>query len=206
MLAEATRDSEIIRGQGDGCRNRVFANVFGQDPDFFAFYRSMQAYEKALEEDGTTMVLSPDSAFFQFLNDPNSALKNAKRGAVERGKRVDLNKLTANGQSLSDALCPEIELREAADEQGFGRWRQSVPIKPDLPSVPIGWCGEGKPMLTKLLLGIGLVLVIEGSLYALFPSFLRRMMQQLETISDAQLRFGGLLALVAGVGLVWIIM
>ncbi|MEL0071567.1 MAG: DUF2065 domain-containing protein, partial [Rhodobiaceae bacterium] len=53
-------------------------------------------------------------------------------------------------------------------------------------------------MLTKLLLGIGLVLVIEGSLYALFPSFLRRMMQQLETISDAQLRFGGLLALVAG--------
>lgn len=61
-------------------------------------------------------------------------------------------------------------------------------------------------MLTKLLLGIGLVLVIEGSLYALFPSFLRRMMQQLETISDAQLRFGGLLALLAGVGLVWIIM
>ena len=120
LLAEATRDSEIIRGQGDGCRNRVFANVFGQDPDFFAFYRSMQAYEKALEEDGTTMVLSPDSAFFQFLNDPNSALKNAKRGAVERGKRVDLNKLTANGQSLSDALCPEIELREAADRQALG--------------------------------------------------------------------------------------
>ena len=48
LLAEATRDSEIIRGQGDGCRNRVFAKVFGQDPDFFAFYRSMQAYEKAL--------------------------------------------------------------------------------------------------------------------------------------------------------------
>jgi len=120
LLAEATRDSEIIRGQGDGCRNRVFANVFGQDPDFFAFYRSMQAYEKALEEDGTTMVLTPDSAFFQFLNDPNSALKNAKRGAVERGKRVDLNKLTANGQSLSDALCPEIELREAADRQASG--------------------------------------------------------------------------------------
>ena len=120
LLAEATRDSEIIRGQGDGCRNRVFANVFGQDPDFFAFYRSMQAYEKALEEDGTTMVLSPDSAFFQFLNDPNSALKNAKRGAVERGKRVDLNKLTANGQSLSDALCPEIELRKAADRQALG--------------------------------------------------------------------------------------
>ena len=61
-------------------------------------------------------------------------------------------------------------------------------------------------MLEKLFLAIGLVLAFEGALYALFPSFLRRMMQQLETISDAQLRFGGLLALVAGVGLVWIIM
>ena len=61
-------------------------------------------------------------------------------------------------------------------------------------------------MLTKLLLGVGLVLVIEGSLYALFPSFLPRMMRQIETISDAQLRFGGVLALAAGVGLVWIIM
>jgi len=78
LLAEATRDSEIIRGQGDGCRNRVFAKVFGQDPDFFAFYRSMQAYERALEDEGTTMVLSPDSAFFQFLRDPNSALANSR--------------------------------------------------------------------------------------------------------------------------------
>lgn len=60
-------------------------------------------------------------------------------------------------------------------------------------------------MITKLLLGVGLVLVIEGSLYALFPSFLRRMLQQLETISDAQLRVGGLLALFVGVGLVWLI-
>jgi membrane protease subunit HflC len=79
LTAEATRDSEIIRGQGDGCRNRVFAKVFGQDPDFFAFYRSMQAYEKALEEDGTTMVLSPDNAFFQFLKNPNSVLAASKQ-------------------------------------------------------------------------------------------------------------------------------
>jgi len=70
LIAEATRDSEVIRGQGDGCRNRVFAKVFGQDPDFFAFYRSMQAYETALEEDGTTMVLSPDSAFFSVPEKP----------------------------------------------------------------------------------------------------------------------------------------
>ena len=108
LVAEATRDSEIIRGQGDGCRNRVFAKVFGQDPDFFAFYRSMQAYERALGEEGTTMVLSPDSAFFKFLKDPNSVLAASKTGTVKRGQRVDVSKIISDGGSLSKALCPEI--------------------------------------------------------------------------------------------------
>lgn len=108
LLAEATRDSEIIRGQGDGCRNRVFAKVFGQDPDFFAFYRSMQAYERALQEAGTTMVLSPDNAFFKFLKDPNSVLAASQTGTVKRGKRVDVAKIIKDGGSLSGALCPEI--------------------------------------------------------------------------------------------------
>ena len=116
LLAEATRDSEIIRGQGDGCRNRVFAKVFGQDPDFFAFYRSMQAYETALEEDGTTMVLSPDSAFFQFLKNPNSTLAPSQNGQVKRGARVNVGKLTQDGKSLSGNLCPEI-VADAATEQ-----------------------------------------------------------------------------------------
>ena len=108
LLAEATRDSEVIRGQGDGCRNRVFAKVFGQDPDFFSFYRSMQAYEHSLNEAGTTMVLSPDNAFFKFLNDPNGILEASKTGPVKRGARVDIEKLTSDGKSLSEALCPEI--------------------------------------------------------------------------------------------------
>ena len=115
LVAEATRDSEIIRGQGDGCRNRVFARVFGQDPDFFAFYRSMQAYEKALDDDGTTMVLSPNSAFFKFLKNPNSVLAASKSGPVKRGKRVNVDKLTANGGSLSEKLCPEIAAGAAAE-------------------------------------------------------------------------------------------
>jgi membrane protease subunit HflC len=108
LVAEATRDSEIIRGQGDGCRNRVFAKVFGQDPDFFAFYRSMQAYDRALEAEGTTMVLSPGSAFFKFLEDPNSVLAASKTGTVKRGQRVDVGKIISEGGSLSKALCPEI--------------------------------------------------------------------------------------------------
>lgn len=67
LVSEAQRDAEIIRGQGDGERNRLFAEAFSQDPEFFAFYRSMQAYAKSLQGDGTTLVLNPDSEFFEFF-------------------------------------------------------------------------------------------------------------------------------------------
>lgn len=66
-LAKATRQAEIIRGEGDAERNRVYANAFQRDPEFFAFYRSMQAYANSLSGQGTTMVLSPDSEFFKYL-------------------------------------------------------------------------------------------------------------------------------------------
>ena len=67
LVAKAKRESEIIRGQGDGERNRIFAEAFNRDPNFFAFYRSMQAYAKSLQGDDTTLVLNPDSEFFQFF-------------------------------------------------------------------------------------------------------------------------------------------
>lgn len=67
LVSEARRDSEIIRGEGDAERNRIFAEAFTQDPDFFAFYRSMQAYAKSLQGEGTTLVLQPDSEFFEFF-------------------------------------------------------------------------------------------------------------------------------------------
>ncbi|MTI45388.1 protease FtsH subunit HflC [Roseibium hamelinense] len=70
LVAEARRDSEIIRGDGDAERNRIFANAFGADPDFFAFYRSMQAYEAGLRQGDTSLVLSPDSSFFRYFNNP----------------------------------------------------------------------------------------------------------------------------------------
>lgn len=66
IIAEAQRQSEILRGQGEGERNRILGEAFGQDPEFFDFYRSMEAYGEALGE-GTTMVLSPDSEFFRFF-------------------------------------------------------------------------------------------------------------------------------------------
>lgn len=67
IVAEAERDSDILRGQGEGEMNRIFADAFGRDPEFFAFYRTMQAYEQALGSNDTTMVLSPDSEFFRYF-------------------------------------------------------------------------------------------------------------------------------------------
>ena len=67
IVAEAERDSQILRGDGEGQMNRIFAEAFGRDPEFFSFYRSMQAYEAALGTDDTTMVLSPDSDFFRYF-------------------------------------------------------------------------------------------------------------------------------------------
>jgi len=73
IIAEATSKGEQLRGEGDGMRNKIFADAFGRDPDFFAFYRSMQAYEQGLQKDGTKMLLSPDSDFFRYFQNPSGA-------------------------------------------------------------------------------------------------------------------------------------
>ena len=70
LLANAKKQSEIMKGEGDGQRNKIFADAFGKDPQFFAFYRAMQAYETALIGGETSFVLSPDSAFFKFFGKP----------------------------------------------------------------------------------------------------------------------------------------
>ncbi len=67
ILANANKQSEIMRGEGDGKRNKIFAEAFGRDPQFFGFYRAMQSYEKALIGGDTSMILSPDSDFFKFF-------------------------------------------------------------------------------------------------------------------------------------------
>jgi len=67
ILANANKQSEIMKGEGDGLRNKIFADAFGQDPQFFSFYRAMQAYETALIGGETSLILSPDSDFFKFF-------------------------------------------------------------------------------------------------------------------------------------------
>jgi modulator of FtsH protease HflC len=67
QIAEARKKAEVLRGEGDAKRNKVFADAFQQDPEFFAFYRSMQAYSRSLSSNGTTLVLDPKSDFFKYF-------------------------------------------------------------------------------------------------------------------------------------------
>ena len=78
ILANANKQSEIMRGEGDGKRNKIFADAFGRDPEFFSFYRAMQSYEKALIGGDTSMILSPDSDFFKFFG---------KTGVIKKKKQ-----------------------------------------------------------------------------------------------------------------------
>ena len=71
IIAEANSKSEQIRGEGDGERNRLFAESYGKDADFFAFYRSMTAYENSLKSNDTRFLLRPDSEFFRFFANPS---------------------------------------------------------------------------------------------------------------------------------------
>jgi membrane protease subunit HflC len=73
LVADAQSKAEQIRGQGDAQRNQIFAEAFNKDPDFFAFYRTMQAYETGLKPSDTRLLLKPDSNFFRYFNNPTGA-------------------------------------------------------------------------------------------------------------------------------------
>ena len=88
IVAEASSKAEQTRGEGDAERNRIFAEAYGRDPDFFAFYRSMQAYEAGLRANDTRMLLKPDSEFFRFFVDPSGKPRegNSTSGAAPPAK------------------------------------------------------------------------------------------------------------------------
>jgi membrane protease subunit HflC len=71
IISEAQREAQETRGAGDGKAIEIYADSFGQDADFFAFYRSMEAYSKSMNNNDTSLVLSPDSSFFRFFKDKN---------------------------------------------------------------------------------------------------------------------------------------
>lgn len=117
LKAEATGESERIRGAGDAEKNRIFAEAFGKDPDFFAFYRSMQAYEGALKADDTRLLLSPDSQFFQYFGSA-SGQTSAPPPPVP-AKPEGAPAAPAEGAALGDAASQTGST--TAEEQGAGQ-------------------------------------------------------------------------------------
>jgi modulator of FtsH protease HflC len=79
IKAEATKKADQIRGDGDAERNRIFAEAYNKDRDFFGFYRSMQAYEQSMKAGETRMLLSPDSEFFRYFNNPSGTARPAAK-------------------------------------------------------------------------------------------------------------------------------
>ena len=75
IKSQAEKQANIVRGEGDGMANKVFADAFGKDPEFFAFYRAMQAYAEGLKSSDTTMILSPDSEFFQYFGSYDDSIE-----------------------------------------------------------------------------------------------------------------------------------
>jgi membrane protease subunit HflC len=78
LIAESKKKAQILRGEGDAESIRIYADAFGTAPDFYSFYRSLQAYRQFMQGDNTTLVLSPDSAFFKFFKDPGESKARGK--------------------------------------------------------------------------------------------------------------------------------
>ncbi|KKC35576.1 membrane protein [Devosia epidermidihirudinis] len=121
IVAAATRDAEIIRGTGDAERNRIFAAAYGQDTEFFEFYRSMESYRKALAGTGTTMVLSPDSEFFRYFGSngslpaANTNLATPIQPTAAPITAPNGNEQALDGLGIEDATIPSITLDDGSE-------------------------------------------------------------------------------------------
>jgi membrane protease subunit HflC len=128
IKAEATGESERIRGAGDGERNRIFAEAFGQDPDFFAFYRSMQAYEGSLKPGDTRLLLSPNSQFFQYFNNAfGKAVQESAPGTADPADKPDV---PAEGAKLPE---PATGTESSTAPEHEASRRESLPPAPKTP-------------------------------------------------------------------------
>lgn len=120
IVAAATRDAELIRGQGDADRNRIFAQAYGQDAEFFEFYRSMESYRAALANTGTTMVLSPDSEFFRYFGS-NGSIPAANPNLAPPAQPIEaLEVPTSEGPALDglgieETTVPSLTLEDGSE-------------------------------------------------------------------------------------------
>lgn len=87
IIAEAQREAQVLRGNGDATRNGILGEAYGKDPEFFEFFRSLEAYRETFAEPGTTMVLSPDSDFFRYFGDVGGLPARQGSGAANNPAR-----------------------------------------------------------------------------------------------------------------------
>ncbi|QFU07458.1 Modulator of FtsH protease HflC [Rhodobacteraceae bacterium THAF1] len=121
LVSEAEREAEITRGEADATRNRIFGDAFGADPEFFEFYRSLTAYERALQGSNSTMVMSPDSEFFNYLksDSPNGPVTPAPARETASAEGGDGGDTAASGQEAAPAepeAAPEDDGAAAAED------------------------------------------------------------------------------------------
>ncbi|RLQ88147.1 protease modulator HflC [Notoacmeibacter ruber] len=117
IRADAQRQSEILRGEGDAERNRIFADSYGEDPEFFDFYRSMQAYAQSLQDTGSTLVLSPDSEFFRYFTQAGGGSLSSVAPVTRQGPELtsgdeggevqEQAPVSPDGGTQGDAATPE---------------------------------------------------------------------------------------------------
>ncbi len=109
LVSEAERDAQIIRGEADALRNAIYAEAFGRDPEFFSFYRSLSAYERALQSDNSTLVITPDSEFFEYLKSDRGGEPSPR---MVMGQTPDAAEATA-----PEAEAPAVEQEAPADSE-----------------------------------------------------------------------------------------
>ncbi len=115
LTSEASREADITRGEADARRNRVFAEAFGQDQEFFEFYRSLTAYTRSLQGSNSMLVITPDSAFFDYLSDPNGrALGPVRSDPVVPQATQD----AAAAQAAEDTAVAGPEAAEEIEGEG----------------------------------------------------------------------------------------
>lgn len=124
LVSEAQREAEIVRGEADALRNGIFAEAFGRDPEFFEFYRSLTAYSRALKGENSSMVLSPDSEFFNYL------------GSAEGAGRGTLSSLPASSATPDEAAAgteseePRAQEAETQTDEASGRPADAAGVSP----------------------------------------------------------------------------
>ena len=132
LVSEAQREAEIVRGEADALRNGIFADAFGRDPEFFEFYRSLTAYSRALKGENSSMVLSPDSEFFNYLGSAEGAGRGALSSQESRVSRRENDAEAAASETATDDGTAEDTAAESEPqtEEESGRPADAAGVSP----------------------------------------------------------------------------